>query len=158
MLTELIIRQAGTLAVMAGAGVLTETLWQALSLLQRKTSSKYIRLMQESVFWAVCCAVIPEFLYYAAYGSLSVHAFLGFSAGVLLWKKICCGIIDAWVKTDAAQNSVTAAVSSTWKKRGKKDTKKGRPKERKKKKKQSVPQKRKAEERQLSEDNATEGV
>lgn len=158
MLTELITRQAGTLAVMAGAGVLTETLWQVLRLLQRRVSSKYIRLLQESLFWAVCCAVIPEFLYYAAYGRLSVHAFLGFSAGVLLWKKICCGIIDAWVKTDAAQNSVTAAVSSTWKKRGKKDTKKGRLKEKKKKKKQSVPQKRKAEERQLSEENATEGV
>ena len=100
MLTELITRQAGTLAVMAGAGVLTETLWQVLHLLQQRASSKYIRLLQESLFWAVCCAVIPEFLYYAAYGRLSVHAFLGFSAGVLLWTKICCGIISAGVKDD----------------------------------------------------------
>ena len=157
-LSELITRQAETLAVMFCGGVFTESLWQARKLLQLKTGSRFLRAVGEIGFWISSAAVISAFLYYCAFGKISFHALLGFWAGLLLWKKICCGIIDAWVKTDAAQNSVTAAVSSTWKKRGKKDTKKGRLKEKKKKKKQSVPQKRKAEERQLSEENATEGV
>lgn len=157
MLTELIIRQAGTLAVMAGAGVLTETLWQVLHLLQQRASSKYIRLLQESLFWAVCCAVIPEFLYYAAYGRLSVHAFLGFSAGVLLWKKICCGIISAWVKDDEVQNSKTTARSSTWSRPENKGWKKERRKERKKKRKLKQPPDRIQEEKWLSEKTARDG-
>ena len=157
MLTELITRQAGTLAVMAGAGVLTETLWQVLRLLQRRASSKCIRLLQESLFWAVCCAVIPEFLYYAAYGRLSVHAFLGFSAGVLLWKKICCGIISAWVKDDEVQNSKTTARSSTWSRPENKGWKKEGRKERKKKRKLKQPPDRIQEEKWLSEKTARDG-
>ena len=157
MLTELITRQAGTLAVMAGAGVLTETLWQVLHLLQQRASSKYIRLVQESLFWAVCCAVIPEFLYYAAYGRLSVHAFLGFSAGVLLWKKIGCGIISAWVKDDEVQNSKTTARSSTWSRPENKGWKKERRKERKKKRKLKQPPDRIQEEKWLSEKTARDG-
>lgn len=157
MLTELITRQAGTLAVMAGAGVLAETLWQLLRLAQRKTTSKCIRLVQEALFWATCCAVIPEFLYYAAYGRLSVHAFLGFSAGVLLWKKICCGIISAWVKDDEVQNSKTTARSSTWSRPENKGWKKEGRKERKKKRKLKQPPDRIQEEKWLSEKTARDG-
>ena len=157
MLTEFITRQAGTLAVMAGAGVLTETLWQVLHLLQQRALSKYFRLVQEALFWAVCCAVIPEFLYYAAYGRLSVHAFLGFSAGVLLWKKICCGIISAWVKDDEVQNSKTTARSSTWSRPENKGWKKEGRKERKKKRKLKQPPDRIQEEKWLSEKTARDG-
>ena len=142
MLTEFITRQAGTLAVMAGAGVLTETLWQVLHLLQQRASSKYFRLVQEALFWAVCCAVIPEFLYYAAYGRLSVHAFLGFFAGVLLWKKICCGIISAWVKDDEVQNSKTTARSSTWRKPAPGGSKKDVQRKKKRKKRNCAPNNR----------------
>ena len=157
MLTELITLQAGTLAVMAGAGVLTETLWQILRLAQRKTTSKYIRLVQEALFWAAGCVIIPEFLYYAAYGSLSVHAFLGFSAGVLLWKKICCGIISAWVKDDEVQNSKTTARSSTWSRPENKGWKKEGRKERKKKRKLRRPPDRKQEGKWLSEKTVQDG-
>ena len=137
--------------------MLTETLWQVLHLLQRRTSSKYIRLVQEALFWASCCAVIPEFLYYAAYGRLSVHAFLGFSAGVLLWKKICCGIISAWVKDDEVQNSKTTARSSTWSRPENKGWKKEGRKERKKKRKLKQPPDRIQEEKWLSEKTARDG-
>ena len=170
-LAQIITEQLRSVLVMAAAGVLTESIWQ----LKRKVQSVLCKdpaggvmthtgrciaaiISAEIAFWACAFTILSLFLYYSSFGLVTFHGIVSFLAGVLLWKKICCGIIDAWVKTDAAQNSVTAAVSSTWKKRGKKDTKKGRLKEKKKKKKQSVPQKRKAEERQLSEENATEGV
>ena len=126
---------------MAAAGVLTESIWQ----LKRKVQSVLCKglaggviphagrriaaiISAEIAFWACAFTILSLFLYYSSFGLVTFHGIVSFLAGVLLWK------------------------------RGKKDTKKGRLKEKKKKKKQSVPQKRKAEERQLSEENATEGV
>lgn len=44
-------------------------------------------------FWIAAAFVLSMFLYYCAWGKLSVHAGLGFFAGLLLWKKMCCAII-----------------------------------------------------------------
>lgn len=94
-ITELIAEQAGTLAVMFGAGVFVESLWQGKKLLQRVTRRGFLRVLEEIVFWAASGAALSMFLYYCAFGKISFHALLGFLAGLLLWKKICCVIINA---------------------------------------------------------------
>lgn len=114
--TELITSQAKTLAVMAAAGVLVESLWQI------KKRIKIKKWISEIAFWAAAAVSIPMFLYYCAYGAPSVHAAIGFFAGLLLWKKICCGIIkEVWVENDEAENSKTTAalsISKTQENRG----------------------------------------
>lgn len=94
-LTELILQQAKTLSVMLCAGILTESLWQLKKYLQSRSRSRLIRSIQEIGFWAASAAALSAFLYYCAFGKLSLHAILGFFIGLLLWKKICCGIMNA---------------------------------------------------------------
>ena len=74
------------------------------------------RAMVEILFWSVTTLIISMFLYYCAWGKLSVHAGLGFFTGLLLWKKMCCAIIKTWEKTDEAKNLKITARSSTWRK------------------------------------------
>lgn len=94
-LTDLIISQAATFGVMFSAGILTESLWQvkryvqdmcADAALARKAAAA-IRILTEALFWAAAAAVLSGFLYYCAFGKLSIHAAVGFLAGLLLWKK-----------------------------------------------------------------------
>ena len=121
-LTALILSQAKTFAVMLAAGILTESLWQAKSILQKcmkccgsgnaweeiepknagkdivralpKKTARPLQFLTEITFWFAAAATLSGFLYYCAYGKLSVHAAAGFFAGLLLWKKILrCGIL-----------------------------------------------------------------
>ena len=94
-LTELRREQAKTLAVMFCAGVFTETLWQVKKLLQVRCRRRVLRGAEEAVFWAAAAAALSAFLYYCSFGKISFHAAAGFLAGLLLWKKICCGIINS---------------------------------------------------------------
>ena len=127
-LTELIVSQAKTLTVMAAAGVLVESLWQI------KKRVKIKRLISEILFWSATTAAVPAFLYYCAFGKPSVHAAAGFLIGLLLWKKICCGIIKkVWVENEEAENSKTTVASSISKKLENRGWKKGGRKEKKKK-------------------------
>ena len=84
------------------------------------------RAMVEILFWSVTTLIISMFLYYCAWGKLSVHAGLGFFTGLLLWKKMCCAIIKTWEKTDEAKNLKITARSSTWRKPAPGGSKKGR--------------------------------
>lgn len=113
--TDLIASQAKTVAVMFCSGVLTETLWQAKKQLQFLTGSKPLWIVEEVGFWAASAAALSSFLYYCSFGRISFHGILGFFMGLLLWKKICYGIIVPWVRNDEAKNSKTTAKSSTWK-------------------------------------------
>lgn len=127
-LTELIVSQAKTLTVMAAAGVLVESLWQI------KKRVKIKRWISEILFWSATTAAVPAFLYYCAFGKPSVHAAAGFLIGLLLWKKICCGIIKkVWVENEEAENSKTTVASSISKKLENRGWKKGGRKEKKKK-------------------------
>lgn len=127
-LTELIVSQAKTLTVMAAAGVLVESLWQI------KKRVKIKRWISEILFWSATTAAVPVFLYYCAFGKPSVHAAAGFLIGLLLWKKICCGIIKkVWVENEEAENSKTTVASSISKKLENRGWKKGGRKEKKKK-------------------------
>ena len=155
--TELIAHQAETTAVRFCAGIFTETLWQIKKRLQYIATGRGLRIVEELIFWVASGAALSAFLYYCAFGKITFHAVLGFSAGLLLWKKICCVIIRTWVKDDAAKNSKITAKSSTWNKPGgsgwRKDGRKGK----KKKRKLRNPPDRRQEEKWLSEETATDG-
>ncbi len=54
---------------------------------------------------------------------ISFHGAAGFFTGLLLWKKMCCVIINAWVNAGEAENSKITARSSTWRRPGRKTEK-----------------------------------
>ena len=145
-LTALIVEQLRTVGVMMAAGVFVESLWQVrcfllkrfhrrLSTRQTTFAAVFARAAIETHFWMAATLVVSFFLYYCAWGKLSVHAAVGFFTGLLLWKKMCCDIIKTWVKTDEAQNLKITARSSTWQKHGSGDKNEDAPKKKKKKKK-----------------------
>lgn len=81
VLTELIILQAKAVAVMFCAGIAVESLWQI------KKHAKH-RAIAEVIFWISSAVIISKFLYYSAFGRMSLYSAAGFFAGLLLWKKI----------------------------------------------------------------------
>ena len=101
-----------------------------------------MRAVYDAAFWISAAFVISMFLYYCSYGRVTFHGAAGFLAGLLLWKKICCDIISAWVGTDEAQNTRTTAVSSTWRKPDVSDWKKEGRSKRKKEEKEIRAQRR----------------
>ena len=100
------------------------------------------RAMVESLFWSVSTLIISMFLYYCAWGKLSVHGGLGFFTGLLLWKKMCCAIIKTWEKTDEAKNLKITARSSTWRKPAPGGSKKDVQRKKKRKKRNCAPNSR----------------
>lgn len=154
--TELIISQTKTLLVMLAAGIFVESFMQIKKLFQQRCGSIVLRIAAEAAFWVIAAASVSAFLYYCAFGKISIHALAGFLAGVLLWKKICCGIIGTWVKTDEAKNLKTTAKLSTWRKRDVSGWKKDVLKEKRKKKKKNTRHGRIQEERWQSEEVAIE--
>ncbi len=87
-LTELIVSQAKTLAVMFCAGIFVESLWQMKKYVQAVCGLRFWKVLAELIFWAASGAALSAFLYYCAYGRLTFHAVMGFLAGFLLWKKL----------------------------------------------------------------------
>lgn len=155
-LTELIQGQLKTFFGMAAAGILIESLWQGKWLLQRATKHFFFCVIQEIIFWFISAVVISMFMYYCSFGTLTFHGGAGFLAGLLLWKKICCGIIGSWVKTDEAENSKITVKSLTWKRQEKGDLKKDVQRGKKKRERLSLPKKKRHGGRQLSEEGETE--
>lgn len=102
--SELIISQSKAVAVMFCAGIAVETLWQlkiyakGRSCQRRDKKCKGFRVMAkgaalEAGFWVGAAVILCEFLYYGSFGRITLYSAIGFFAGLLLWKKICCGII-----------------------------------------------------------------
>ena len=115
------------------------------------------RAMVEILFWSVTTLIISMFLYYCAWGKLSVHAGLGFFTGLLLWKKMCCAIIKTWEKTDEAKNLKITARSSIWSRPGRRGWKReGRRGSGKRRRLRKLPDARR-EEKWLSEKTARDG-
>ena len=100
---------------MAGCGVFVESFRQI-----RKPGKGEdreggsVRAVAEVSFWTAAGAAVSAFLYYCAFGKISFHGAAGFFTGLLLWKKMCCVIINAWVNAGEAENSKITARSSTW--------------------------------------------
>lgn len=133
-ITELIASQIKTVLVMAGAGVAVSLLWSMMKLAGCRIKKKTAKVLIEISFWVISAVTVSMFLYYCAYGRITVHAAAGFLAGLLLYKKTCYGIIkQVWVEKEEAENSKTTAGSSISKMPENKGWKKGRQSERKKK-------------------------
>lgn len=151
VLAELMILQAKAVAVMFCAGVLVESLWQlknrakcrfcrkkedALKANEKIATYRRMWLREsfiEGAFWISAAVILCKFLYYGAFGRLTLYSVAGFFAGLLLWKKLCCVILkEVWVEKEEAVNSKTTARSSIsirpenrgWKKDGQKRRKK----------------------------------
>ena len=143
VLTELIILQAKAVAVMFCAGVLVEILWQLKKYAKsrvwkcEKAKRHIIKVMGlifiESLFWVVSAVIISRFLYYCSFGRLTLYSAIGFFAGLILWKKLCCVILkEVWVEKEEAANLKTTVRSSIsirpesrgWKKGGQRRLKK----------------------------------
>ena len=108
----------------------------------RQSAHPLARAMVELLFWSVTTLIISMFLYYCAWGKLSVHAGLGFFTGLLLWKKMCCAIIKTWEKTDEAKNLKITVRSSTWRKPAPGGSKKDVQRKKKRKKRSCAPNSR----------------
>lgn len=92
-LTDLIISQAKTIAVMAAAGILVSAAWRVKKLLINRISkhikrNKPIEYLAEIAFWILTAMIIPTFLYYCTYGKVTFCAILGLAIGVFVWKKL----------------------------------------------------------------------
>lgn len=94
--TELIISQAKTVGIMFCAGILTELMWQAkkrilaasdISMEKCSSAGRFLRrCLSELIFWAAAAATVSMFLYYCSYGKITLHAGVGFAAGIAFWK------------------------------------------------------------------------
>ena len=102
VLTELIREQAFECLIMFGAGAAMGILYQICSFLSGKVRvNRWIRMGAELLFCLAAAILFSQFLYYCAYGSLSLHTITAFGAGVLLWMKFFCGIIIPDKKEEA---------------------------------------------------------
>lgn len=146
VITDLIILQAKAVAVMFCAGVIVESLWQLKKYAKRRAGQGEERkhrirktmgkILIESAFWGTSSVVLCKFLYYSTFGVLTLYSAAGFFVGLLLWKKICCGIINnVWVEKEEAENLRTTARSSISIRPENKGWKKGGQRRQKKKKK-----------------------
>lgn len=117
ILTELIREQILGVTVMFGAGIGVAVLYQVFrSICRLLIKQTYICSAMELAFWIVAAYGTSKFLYYCAYGQLSVHTIGAFVAGVLLWKICFYDII----------NNICAFLEMKWnskKEHGKEETK-----------------------------------
>ena len=139
-ITDLIAEQIKTVAVMFSAGVVVGSLWTIKKYGQVKIGeTKIIGRIKvkesiEIIFWIVTAIVYSNFLYYCSYGVITFHGIIGFLTGLLLWKKICCGILKTvWAEKEEVENLKTIAKLSTSKRLENNDWKKGKLKRKKKK-------------------------
>lgn len=95
ILTDLIKEQVFQCAVMLGAGIAFMLFYQTGTAVCRILQpGKKLKWLLELVFWLTGAVMTAQFLYYCAYGRVSVHAIAAFTAGVLLWKVCFYDIIN----------------------------------------------------------------
>lgn len=94
MITELIRDQVTAVTVMFGAGICVAMLYQVFGCtIKRRAGRAPLKILLEISFWAAAAFIASKFLYYCAYGKLSVHGAVAFALGALLWKLCFCDII-----------------------------------------------------------------
>ena len=103
-ISELMMLQAKSVAVMFCAGISVELLWQLKKYAKGRISNRHTknhkcagscaqRVLIEIGFWAISAVVISRFMYYGSFGRLTLYSVAGFFVGLILWKKLCCVII-----------------------------------------------------------------
>lgn len=101
-MNSLIQSQIFHIIIMCCSGILFMIVWETASWCGHIVRAGRIsRVLIEIMLWIFQSFIAAAFLYYCAYGRVSVHSFCGFAAGAVLWKTFFCGTIyDAlnWVK------------------------------------------------------------
>lgn len=95
-MTELIHRQLFELFIMFYCGMAMMMIIEARNKCM-KIFGKTSRLSLAIYFgsWLCVAFLFSQFLYRCAYGVLSIHGMIAAAVGIVLWKKVIYGIIDA---------------------------------------------------------------
>jgi hypothetical protein len=155
--SDIVIAQAKDIAVMFCCGILVQSLYYGKIIWQSYCCRWGSWLIKEIIFWVASAASVSRFLYYCSFGQITFHAAAAFLTGLLLWKKMQCGIINLWAKKEEVDNLRTTARLSISTKRERKGWKKEGQNAPKKKKKCVKPLRKKVEEIRPSEIKDKEG-
>ncbi|MGI6732310.1 MAG: spore cortex biosynthesis protein YabQ [Anaerovoracaceae bacterium] len=91
---QLIKDQAFQFIIMLWAGMIIMIFYDIFTFIKNKRKpGKGISFIQDILFWVFASLLTSSFLYYSSYGQLSVHEFIAFGVGAILWKRFFCGII-----------------------------------------------------------------
>lgn len=86
-LTDLIKEQSYECLIMFCSGIAFMLVWQICSCISKRLEIKtWMRIGLEIAFWLIIAVMISEFLFYCAYGKISVHSIIALGMGILLWK------------------------------------------------------------------------
>lgn len=94
LVNPLIIDQSFEFVIMLFAGMTVMLFHDGLIKLKAKLKpGSRMSFIQDILFWLFAALLTSSFLYYCSYGRMSVHAFIAFGAGAVLWKNLFCGTI-----------------------------------------------------------------
>ena len=94
LINQLIKDQAFEFIIMLWAGMIVMILYDIFMRIKNKTKPRSsVSFIQDILFWVFASLLTSAFLYYCSYGQLSVHGFIAFGVGAILWKRYFCGII-----------------------------------------------------------------
>ncbi len=90
-MNPLILKQVFNAFIMLYAGMTVMLFYQILeSYKKKRKTSGFLKTALEIAFWILAAFVSCSFLYYCAYGALSVHSFASLLGGMCLWR-FCVG-------------------------------------------------------------------
>jgi len=93
-ITELIKAQAFESLIMFYAGLTVMLFYEICAFVKHKTKMRRANaVLMDLCFWILAAFITGAFLYYCAFGKISVHVICFFSLGAFLWKKLFYGII-----------------------------------------------------------------
>ena len=93
-MNQLIRDQVFEFVIMFYAGMTIMVFYEIFAWIKYKTRPRhFVEFIEDLLFWMFAALVISSFLYYCSYGKVSLHGFLAFAFGALLWKKFFYGII-----------------------------------------------------------------
>lgn len=93
-MTDLIARELHQIFIMFCCGLSMMVLFMGRDqLMKRCGSRKLLKAVIYLVFWLCAAFLFYRFLYSASHGVVTVYGLLAMAAGILLWKKVICGII-----------------------------------------------------------------
>lgn len=95
IINPLIIDQSFEFVIMLFAGIAIMLFHDVFIKLKNKFKpGARMSFIQDILFWIFAALLTSSFLYYCSFGRMSIHAFLAFGIGAVLWKKIFCGTIQ----------------------------------------------------------------
>jgi len=92
LVNPLILDQSFEFVIMIFAGMTIMLFYDIYNRIKKKILPRgWLSFFQDILFWIFAAVLTCAFLYYCSFGRLSFHAFIGFGAGAILWKKYFYG-------------------------------------------------------------------